>query len=349
MTPWITGVATALAFAVLYVWAFRNLPLERWQIIASVPRKKMPDGSWTGLNLTFYGFFSATACVAGIALFLVLLGMIGVPVVGGFVFGAAIVAVGVIFSSLVNRWTAGNRFGFTVCGGAFVAILAAPFLILMMQHFGGLLPSSVGMLPVLAALVTAYAFGEGLGRLACISFGCCYGRRADRLPGWLEPLFRRWRFVFIGSAKKAAYEGRAEGLPLVPVQGMTVVLFTLATLVSVAFFVAGAYRTAFMVSLLTTQLWRVVSEWLRGDERENGRWRSYQVMAVAAATYGVLVGVVVEAGPAVAVDTLGGIRVLWNPGVLIALQIVWVAVFLRMGVSAVTGSRVSFFVRADRT
>ncbi len=34
---------------------------------------------------------------------------------------------------------------------------------------------TVPIIPALAAVMIAYAFGEGLGRLACISFGCCYG------------------------------------------------------------------------------------------------------------------------------------------------------------------------------
>jgi hypothetical protein len=48
----------------------------------------------------------------------------------------------------------------------------------------------------------AYAFGEGLGRLACISFGCCYGVALPEAHPLLRHMFDRWHFVFSGSMKK---------------------------------------------------------------------------------------------------------------------------------------------------
>lgn len=53
-------LATLIAFfSSLFYWAFRNLPAEEWQIIAAVPFKRREDGTWTGVNLTYYGFFNA--------------------------------------------------------------------------------------------------------------------------------------------------------------------------------------------------------------------------------------------------------------------------------------------------
>jgi hypothetical protein len=37
------------------------------------------------------------------------------------------------------------------------------------------------IVPALAAVMIAYTFGEALGRLACISFGCCYGVSISKL------------------------------------------------------------------------------------------------------------------------------------------------------------------------
>ena len=54
-------------------WGIKTLPAERWQMIAAVPVTKNGNGAWRGLNLTFYGFFSATATTFGIALTIVLL------------------------------------------------------------------------------------------------------------------------------------------------------------------------------------------------------------------------------------------------------------------------------------
>ena len=57
----LTFVATvAVGLLALLSWGVRTLPGERWQMLAAVPVAKAPDGSWRGVNLTFYGFFSAT-------------------------------------------------------------------------------------------------------------------------------------------------------------------------------------------------------------------------------------------------------------------------------------------------
>ncbi len=43
------------------------------------PIAKAADGSWRGLNLTFYGFFSATGTTFGFAIMLLLLASVGIP------------------------------------------------------------------------------------------------------------------------------------------------------------------------------------------------------------------------------------------------------------------------------
>ena len=42
---------------------------------------------------------------------------------------------------------------------------------------------------VLAALAIGYILGEGLGRLACLSFGCCYGKPLDQCGKVVSILF----------------------------------------------------------------------------------------------------------------------------------------------------------------
>ena len=68
----------------LIVWGVRTLPAERWQMLAAVPLAKSADGSWRGLNLTFYGFFSATGTTFGFAIMLLLLASVGMPVAVSF-------------------------------------------------------------------------------------------------------------------------------------------------------------------------------------------------------------------------------------------------------------------------
>ena len=58
---------------------------------------------------------------------------------------------------------------FTVGGASFVGIILAPLIVWM---FNVTLDKSIPIVPFLAAVSIAYALGEGVGRLACISFGC---------------------------------------------------------------------------------------------------------------------------------------------------------------------------------
>ena len=61
MHNWLFILSKALLLAPLFIWSFRELPDERWQIICAIPVRKMADGSWQGLNLTYYGLFNALA------------------------------------------------------------------------------------------------------------------------------------------------------------------------------------------------------------------------------------------------------------------------------------------------
>ena len=71
-----------LLYAALFRWAFRVLPRDGWQVLATVPQARRPDGRWRGLNLTYYGAFTASAVVVAVALAIVLLGSVAVAVRG---------------------------------------------------------------------------------------------------------------------------------------------------------------------------------------------------------------------------------------------------------------------------
>ena len=47
-------------------WGFKALPNEQWQILATLPRKKEPSGTWVGVNITYYGLLSASAGLAAL-------------------------------------------------------------------------------------------------------------------------------------------------------------------------------------------------------------------------------------------------------------------------------------------
>jgi hypothetical protein len=240
----------------------------------------------------------------------------------------------------VARLVEGKRNTLTVGGAVFVGIVVAPFVAWAVVAATG----SGAVLPALAALSVAYAVGEGVGRMACLSFGCCYGRPVDTLPAPWRGLFEKWHIVFEGKTKKAAYAHGLCGRKLVPVQLMTAYLYCGAACLGMAFFAAGNFSMAMALPLVTTQAWRVVSEFFRADFRGERKISAYQIMAGLGVLYGLVPAVMLDASGVEA--HLGrGAASLWTVPVLLLLQGVFLAVFLYTGRSCVTDSVVRFAVR----
>lgn len=337
--------ALGLILVVLFRWAFRKLPEESWQILAAVPVYKHPGGHWSGLNLTWYGFFSASAYVLAAAVYLVLTASVGVPRPGAFTVLAVMLLLCAPAAKILARIIEGKRFTFTVGGAAFTGILVAPFVTCLAEAFSGW---PLPVLPVISAIAVAYAFGEGLGRLACVSFGCCYGRPLTELSPNARRLLGTWAFTFTGKTKKIAYESGLDGQKVVPVQAFSAVISSAAGLVGTFLFLLSQFGAAFLLTVAVTQVWRFFSEFLRADFRGHARISAYQKMNVAAVLYAAaLAALVPGAGPA-AVDLEAGLRTLWNPAMILLLQCLWVVFFLYTGRSKVTGSTLEFFVRRDR-
>ena len=76
--------------------------------------------------------------------------------------------------------------------------------------------------------------------MACLSFGCCYGKPLREASPRLARLFGRYHAVFHGETKKAAYASGLAEEPLIPVQAITSVVLALAGLVGLALFLAGS-------------------------------------------------------------------------------------------------------------
>ena len=169
--------------ASLLAWGFVVLPRERWQIIAAAPLEKGEGDSWSGLNLTWYGALSATAYVVAAAVFLALMGAVGVPVLLATALTGGMLAVCVPASKLIAMAVEKKAHTFTVGGASFAGLLLLyPLILCLNKLVGGFFTVTLPFVPSLAALAVAYAFGEGIGRLACISFGCCYGKPLDGCP-----------------------------------------------------------------------------------------------------------------------------------------------------------------------
>ena len=324
-------------------WGFKHLPGERWQMLAVVPLKKDGTNCWLGANFTYYGFFIATSQLVSLIVLFVLLKAVHISITGAVVATLVVLACALPAARLVAIIVEHKRHTFTIGGASFVGIIIAPWAILVTGEFmatgnGFFMP----MIPLLAAMSIAYTLGEGLGRLGCISYGCCYGKPIDDCGRLNQMLFSRLNFIFYGDIKKVAYESQLHGRKLVPIQAITCVLYTLGALLGTYLFLNGAFTQALLLTMMLTQLWRIFSETMRADFRGFSKISAYQKMGLLSVIYMVGVCYFVPAPPQVIPDIVHGLQVLWSPGVIIGLQLLWLLFFVTFGRSTVTTSTVSF-------
>jgi hypothetical protein len=336
-------------FGGVTLWAFKRLPHEQWQILASVPILKDSSGRWHGLNFTYYGLLTANALVFGAAMLIILLGALRIPSAVTLTVIFAVLLVCLPAAKWVARLIEGKQCTFTVAGAFFVGLFVAPAVLQIVNW--GLATAGwpqVPTIPALAAMMVAYAFGEGLGRLACISFGCCYGKSLPEVHPMLRRIFDNWYFVFSGKMKKISYASGMDGKQVVPVQAVTAVLYIAVGLLSTLLFLRGKYALAFLIAVAVTQGWRSVSEALRADYRGAGKLSAYQFMAVVAVFYSAGLVYALRGNPTLTSDLHAGLEALWHPAVLLSLQVLWAIVFMFFGKSMVTGAEISFHLYHDR-
>ena len=340
-------VPFALLLFVFYRWAFINLPGERGQFVATIPLARNPEGGWRGLNVTGYGVFASTACALAALLTSVLLGAVEANRLPILITLSLLLAICSPASALVTQWVEGKQYAFSVGGAGFVGLLYAPAVLAVQER---LLPENwtLPFMPALATLGTAYLFGEGFGRLACISFGCCYGKPLAESPRWIQALFRGRAFRFSGRCKKAAFAAGLEGVPLIPIQAVTATLNVVAGLVCVALFFRGHFAFVFVASTVFAQVWRIYSETLRADYRGDNKISAYQWMA---ATGSILACVIAWCGPAsenITPNLSLGLAALDHPMMILLLQALWLTMLVYLGFSTQTATRVELFVLKER-
>ena len=242
-----------------------------------------------------------------------------------------------------------KRYTFTVGGASFIGILVLPWVIFTLNAVTGRQSGfRFPLVGTLAAMSIGYAFGEGTGRLACVSFGCCYGKPLSQMSPWIQKLFERAHFVFSGKTKKIAYEAGLDGKRVVPVQALSAIFSVSAGLAGTALFLASHPLAALCLSLMMTQAWRSVSECLRADYRGSGKTSAYQVMAIAGFVYLLLVVALIPTAPTPRPYVVTGLRSIWNPATILFLELAWLGMFLYTGRSSVTGSTLAFHVYRER-
>ncbi len=345
MNPLVLILIIASFLAVLFTWAFNTLQGERWQFLATVPLRKGDGAAWDGLNLTYYGFFCATATGVGAAIFLLLLQSLQVSFVSTLILAGVLLLTGTVAARAVARIVEKKMHTFTVSGAFFAGFLVTPIVLFALSTFS---PSrALPVIPVLAALMISYAIAESIGRLACISFGCCYGKRVIDMPAWGQKLLKRFSFTFRGETKKIAYEAGWKDVSVVPIQAITSLVYAGAGLLGLYLFFIEQFAAAFLVTTIVTIGWRFVSEMLRADYRGQGKISKYQWFSLIAIGLGIGFTFVFDNGSAISPDVNMGLNGLWNPMVLLLLQALWIGIFLYMGRSSITGSSISFHVHKD--
>ncbi len=341
--------ALALIFTAIYSVAFKILPDEKWQVFASIPLSKTGENTWHGVNITFYGLLSSTGHILALSIFFIMMTAAGISSKSLFIISICILGMFIPSAKIMAYLVERKKHTITVGGAVFVMIISAPWIISAVNGIPGLNPNSrTGEGMFLAALITAYSFGEGFGRLACISFGCCYGRPVSTLPAIFQKFFSKYNFVFTGNTKKISYHDHLEGKEIVPVQAITAVLYTLSGLAGLYLFFKGFYYSSFFLSLTVTQLWRFASEFLRADFRGGGLISAYQIMSLLTIPYYIayilIIGRSYSPGPVL----LSGLRFIWSPGVIILLLAIWVGGVLYTGISSVTASTITIYVDENK-
>jgi hypothetical protein len=332
-----------ILFSILY-WAFRTLPGEKWQVLAAIPSHKSPAGHWHGTNITSYGLIVACSYLLAAMLTLVLLGAIAVSLSAASALLLIMLLLVLPASRLVALLVEKKAATFTVGGASFVGIVMAPWIAHLANSLGQTHGVHVPIIASLAVFAIAYSFGEGLGRLGCVTFGCCYGKPLEHCHPLVQKIFRHRHFVFIGHTKKITYAGKMEGFKVVPIQAVTSVVYIVTGLLGTWLFLNAYYSPALVLTLGVTQLWRAFSETLRADYRGNGRISAYQIMALLSVIYTFFAVWWFPSELTRTPDLVKGLSALWQPGIILFLQLLWISTFVFYGRSLVTRAQMSFHV-----
>ncbi len=331
-------------------WACSNLLNERWQILAAIPSRKdhqCEHGSWQGRNLTFYGVLLANACLAGAAVFLLLCSSIGLSLELILFLTGIIITASMTAASFFARIVENKKNTLTVAGGATTGLYLLPFCIVVINHTGFSQTLPLPLLPIMAATSVGFILGEGLGRVACISFGCCYGKAIKDLSPLTAGFFSRSGCIFHGHTKKIAYASQLNGIKVVPIQAMTSFLYVTVAILSIYLFLENHFQWAFGLSSITAMGWRIISERLRADYRGDRKVSIYQIMSMANICFSISFLFWAAPYEGTRPDLISGLSFFWNPAVILFLQSIWVGIFLYTGISKVTGSTITFRVHPE--
>lgn len=335
----------------LLVLAYRNLTGEKWQILAAIPTRKveMTDDCWHGANITYYGALLASGSLFGAIIFFLLLASMGLPIWGIIGLLLGVMACSVAAAKLLAMAVEKKRNTFTVGGAAIIGLASMPPAVAAYNGLASHLNApQATLIPVMGALAVAYLLGEGIGRLACLSFGCCYGKPLSELGPKARRIFTPFAATFHGVTKKISYASGLAGVEVVPIQAITSFLSVNIGLMAMYLFLEGYFRAAFLLAALFALAWRILSEYFRADYRGEGKFSAYQQMALLGMGYCTLLGLYGNSGAGSMTDLNAGLASLWNPAPLLFFQALWLLLFIYTGFSTVTGATLAFHVHQEK-
>jgi len=355
MPEWITiemGLAAILLVTapVLY-WCFRNLPQERWQFAAILPSpvRTAADHAWSGTNITFYGVISALAYAAAVTTFIFLCGTVQQPVVATLCFIGSLLLICIPASRLVARWVEGGRANFTVGGAVFAGALLLPIAVQCARYVAHALgTTSFNATALIASASLAYVLGEAIGRLGCLSLGCCYGRPISEIGPLQRALYGTTATTYRGQLKKISYASNLENTPVVPVQSIASVVLLLLFVVGAWLFWRQQFVASALLSVWGSQLWRLYSETLRADYRGGGSISAYQWMAVATCAIATITIAAAAGDTTLAPRFVHGWQAISQIEVFIGIQALALGIVWFMGRSTVTGALVNLRLFRER-
>jgi hypothetical protein len=351
----LTALAVLSSFGILF--AGPRLASAQLQFMAAVPVRKISSHTWSGLNLSYYGFFTATSATFMFLMFFLMIFYVNGRFLQALLFMGPLLALSypasVILASLIDQ----KKFALSVGAANFVCFLLAPFLLWALDATLGRQEGySFPVLPYLAALSITYCFGEGVGGLACVSFGCCYGKPVPGLRGIGKKLFTVLYLQYTGETKKALFAGKLDGQKVVPIQLITSLVYVTCGLAGLLLFFTRYFRTAFVVCIAVVQIWRIFSETVRADYRGSARFTAYQKMAAGMVVYSLLLAAasyffhdripLFHTEKVSCRELLPSLKMLWSVSVIVTLEIVWLVIFRGIGWSNITGSEIRFTLKS---
>lgn len=342
-----------IAFYTLFLvfltyFGIKYFPNENYQVLFVVPVKKYKNKKWYGINITYYGLISAVSYTFATFTFLVL--------AKSYHISSQIIIISVVLiliccmpaSKFMARIIEKKKNTFTISGAAFIGSIFSPFFFFVTSYFflSDFDTAIQTSFILLSALSVSYILGEGVGRLACISFGCCYGKKLDEYQGIFKNFFYNFNTTFKGETKKASYEGGCENQKTIPVQGLSSIIYNVTGLIGTILFLLGNIKTSFILSVAVANLWRFFSEYLRDDHRGDiKKYSFYQYFSLISILYSLLIALLFTPDQgSIFFDIRKGLSELRSYWTLAFFLSIFVISFAYTGLSKVTYSKIEINV-----